>query len=174
MISLLFKNSIIYSHSHVLYFEALKGFCYDSANAYLLSCVRFFVTPQTVACQAPLSIGILLARILEWVAMPSARGWSPHQGSHPGLPQCRWILYHLSHQQSPECWAYPFPRVSSWPMKQTGVSSVAGRFIGNINLYLKVWLKQLINICKFHENKSHCILYICLYIYIYMCIYIWR
>ena len=101
MISLLFKNSIIYSYSHVLYFEALMGFCYNSANAYLVSCVRFFVTPQTVACQAPLSMGILLARILEWVAMPSARGWSPHQGSHPGLPQCRWILYHLSHQQSP-------------------------------------------------------------------------
>ena len=29
-----------------------------------------------VACQAPLSIGILQARILEWVAMPSSRGSS--------------------------------------------------------------------------------------------------
>ena len=27
-----------------------------------------FVTPWTVACQAPLSMGILQARILEWVA----------------------------------------------------------------------------------------------------------
>ena len=29
-------------------------------------------TPWTVAHQAPLSMGILQARILEWVAMPSA------------------------------------------------------------------------------------------------------
>ena len=32
------------------------------------------VTPWTVAYQAPLSMGILQARILEWVAMPSSRG----------------------------------------------------------------------------------------------------
>ena len=41
--------------------------------AELLSCVRLFVTPRTVARQAPLSMGILQARILEWVAMPSSR-----------------------------------------------------------------------------------------------------
>ena len=35
---------------------------------------RLFVTPRTVACQAPLSTGIPQARILEWVAMPSFRG----------------------------------------------------------------------------------------------------
>ena len=34
------------------------------------SCVRLFATPWTIACQAPLSMGILQARILEWVAMP--------------------------------------------------------------------------------------------------------
>ena len=32
--------------------------------------------PWTVACQAPLSTGILQARILEWDAMPSSRGSS--------------------------------------------------------------------------------------------------
>ena len=32
------------------------------------------MTPLTVAHQAPLSLGILQARILEWVAMPSFRG----------------------------------------------------------------------------------------------------
>ena len=31
--------------------------------------------------------GILQARILEWVAMPSSRRSSPTQGSNPGLPQ---------------------------------------------------------------------------------------
>ena len=38
--------------------------------------VRLFATPWTVAHQAPLSMGILQARILEWVAMPSSRGSS--------------------------------------------------------------------------------------------------
>ena len=36
--------------------------------ALLLSRVRLFATPWTVACQAPLSMRILQARILEWVA----------------------------------------------------------------------------------------------------------
>ena len=31
-------------------------------------------TPWTVAHRAPLSMGILQARIVEWVAMPSSRG----------------------------------------------------------------------------------------------------
>ena len=42
--------------------------------------------------------GILQARILEWVAMPSSRGVFPIQGPNPGLLHCRHILYHLSHQ----------------------------------------------------------------------------
>ena len=47
--------------------------------AELLSCVRLFVIPWTVALQAPLAMGILQARILEWVAMPSSRGASRPQ-----------------------------------------------------------------------------------------------
>ena len=38
--------------------------------------VRVFATPWTVACQSPLSVRILQARILEWVATPSSRGSS--------------------------------------------------------------------------------------------------
>ena len=41
-----------------------------------------FVTPRTVALQAPLSMGILQARVLEGVAMPSPRGSSqPRDGT---------------------------------------------------------------------------------------------
>ena len=42
-------------------------------------------------------------------------GIFPTQGSNPGLPHCRWILYQLSHQGSPrilEWVAYPFCRRS--------------------------------------------------------------
>ena len=42
----------------------------------MVSCfshVQPFVTPWTVAHQAPLSMGILQARILDWIALPSSR-----------------------------------------------------------------------------------------------------
>ena len=44
--------------------------------------------------------GILQARILEWVAFCFSRGIHPTQGSNPGLPHCRWIVYQLSHKGS--------------------------------------------------------------------------
>ena len=71
------------------------------------------VTPGTVARQAPLSMGILQVRILEWVAMPSSKGSSQPRNKTPGLPHCRQILYCLSHQGSPRIlkWvAYPSSR----------------------------------------------------------------
>ena len=37
------------------------------------SCVQLFMTPWTVACQAPLSMGILQARILECIVCPPPR-----------------------------------------------------------------------------------------------------
>ena len=53
-----------------------------------------------VDCSPPGSsvCGVLQTRRLEWVAMPSSKGIFPTQGSNPGLPHCRWILYCLSHQ----------------------------------------------------------------------------
>ena len=42
----------------------------------VLSYVQLFGTPQTVAYQAPLSMRILQARILEWVAISFSRGSS--------------------------------------------------------------------------------------------------
>ena len=64
------------------------------------SCLTLF---DPMDCSPPGSSvhGILQARILEWVSMPSSRGLFLTQGSKPGLPQCRQILYHLSHQGSP-------------------------------------------------------------------------
>ena len=46
--------------------------------------------------------GILQARILEWVAFHFSRGIFPTQGSNPGLPHGRQILYQLSHKGSPK------------------------------------------------------------------------
>ena len=44
--------------------------------ACLLSCVQLFMTPWTIACQAPQSMRILQVRIWPWVSMPSSRGSS--------------------------------------------------------------------------------------------------
>ena len=59
------------------------------------------------------------------------QGIFPTQGSNPGLPYRRQILYHLSHQENPripEWVAYPFCKGSFWPRNQTGVSCIAGGF----------------------------------------------
>ena len=59
------------------------------------------------------------------------QGIFPTQGSNPGLPHCRQILYRLSYQGSPrilEWVAYPFSRGSSWPRNWTGVSCITGGF----------------------------------------------
>ena len=48
-----------------------------------LSRVQLFATPWTIICQATLSMGILQARILEWVAMPASRGSSQPRNQTP-------------------------------------------------------------------------------------------
>ena len=62
------------------------------------------------------------------------QGIFPTQGSNPGLPHCRQILYQLSHKGSPrilEWVAYPFFSGSSRPRNQTRVSSIVGGFFIN-------------------------------------------
>ena len=45
--------------------------------------------------------GILQARILKWLVMPSSRGSSQPRDQTCHLLHCRWILYLLGHQGSP-------------------------------------------------------------------------
>ena len=71
----------------------------------LLSRVRLFATPWTVAYQTPLSAGILQTRIPEWVAMPSSRR-SSTLGNQTRISyvSCTggWVLYHYCHLGSPK------------------------------------------------------------------------
>ena len=57
----------------MMYFSILALRTPWTVHAWSLSHIRLFTNPWTVADQAPLSTGILQARILEWVAMPSSR-----------------------------------------------------------------------------------------------------
>ena len=74
---------------------------WDTALCLVISCVWLFVTPWTVALQAPLSMGFF--RQEYWSGMPfPSLGDLQNPGSNPGLLRCRPILYHLSHQGSPK------------------------------------------------------------------------
>ena len=82
------------------------------------------------------------------------QGIFPTQGSNPGLPHCRQILYQLSPKGSPrimEWVAYPFSSGSSHPRNRTRVSCIAGRFFTN-------WAirdaQQGINNCLINEVVS--------------------
>ena len=73
---------------------------FEKVKVQLLSCVRLFATPRTVAHQAPpfstqgKSTGVGCHFLLQ--------GIFPTQGSNPGLPHCRQMLYCWSHQESPK------------------------------------------------------------------------
>ena len=77
----------------------------------------------------------------------------PTQGSNPGLPHCRRILYQLSHKGSPrilEWVVYPFSSRTSWPRIQTGVSCIAGGF------FTPYWvIKGLFFMLYLHHTHTH-------------------
>ena len=58
----------------------------ESEKVKVLSHVQLFATPWTVAYQAPPSIGIVQARVLEWAAIAFSRGGLPDPGIEPGSP----------------------------------------------------------------------------------------
>ena len=117
----------------------LFNFSADSC-AMLSRSFWLFVTLWSVACQAPLSMGILQVRILDWIVMPSSRGSSqpgdlPNPVIEPRPPALQadffFFFYFLSYQGSPrilEWVAYPFSRGSSWPRNQTRIFCIAGTF----------------------------------------------
>ena len=74
----------------------------------------------------PINIGLSCHALLQ--------GIFPTQGSNPGLPYYRQILYSLSHQGSPrilEWVAYPFSRRFSQPRNRTRVSCIVGKLLTN-------------------------------------------
>ena len=78
------------------------------------------MTPETVACQAPLSMGC--SRQECWSGLPCPPPGDLHDpGTEHRCPTLRWILYHLTHQGSPrilECVADPF----SWNFPTQGLN----------------------------------------------------
>ena len=77
--------------THIMESSLLYSFCYSVPCSVMSGS---FATPWTVAHQAPLSVGILQARILEWVSMPSSRVSSWSRGQTHVSCFGRWLLYH--------------------------------------------------------------------------------
>jgi len=112
----------IYTHTDIKYIHAVLCLV---AQLCLTLCDPMDCSPQVSSAH-----GILLARILEWVASSFLQRVFPTQGLNPSLPNW-WILYLLSYQGSPrilEWVAYPFSRGSSQPRNWTGISCIAGGF----------------------------------------------
>ena len=89
--------------------------------------------PHPVACSPPASsvLGDSPGKNTGVGCYALLQGLFPTQGLNPDLPHWRQILYHLSHQGSPEIlqWlAYPFSRGSSWSRNWTGGLCIAGGF----------------------------------------------
>ena len=81
---LLLCRKMVYHLSH----QGSPKICITCMCACMLShfsYVQLFATPWAIAHQAPLSMGILQARILEWLPFPSP-GDLPDPGIEPGCP----------------------------------------------------------------------------------------
>ena len=122
------------------------------------------------------------------------QGIFPSQGSNPGLPHCRRILYQLSHKGSPrilEWVAYPFSRGSSQSRDWTGGSCIAGRFFTSwairdpkyvcvcvcvcVCVYVFMWVYSFtytnyVCICLDDPWKYVCVC-VCVCVYVFMWVY---
>ena len=99
--------------------------------------------PWTVACPAPLFMGILHARIVEWVALPSSRGFFSNPGIKP---------------RSPTLQADSLPSEPPGKPKNTGV--------GSLSLLQGIFLTQESNL-----HLLHCwwiFVFVCLFVCLFV------
>ena len=80
------------------------------------SSVRLFVTPWTAASQAPLSMRILQARTLEWVAIPLSKGSSQPRDQTQVSHTAGGFYTVWATREAQEHWsAYPIPSPGELP-----------------------------------------------------------
>ena len=82
-------------------------------KVYLLQSCLTLCDPMHCSLPGSSIHGIFQARVLEWVAIYLFQRSFPTQGSNPGLPHCRPMLYLLSHQESqPGKTAFKYQKVT--------------------------------------------------------------
>ena len=119
--SQLVKEYVKAVYCHPAYLTYMQSVCMLSP----FSRVQLFVTPWTVACQSPLSMGILQARILEWISMPSSRG-----SSWPGDQTC---ISCLLHWQVASLWLEPSMQSTSCEILGWMTHELESRLLGEIS-----------------------------------------
>ena len=106
----------------------------------LLSCLTL-CDPRDCSPSGTPVPGILQARILPWVGMPSSRGSAMTQGSNPNLPRCRQILFHLMHPVL-LCYSYSLAfliKTNYLPKSHHSSSASRSEAVGGIG---GVWAKK--------------------------------
>ena len=86
------------------------------------------------------------------------QGIFPTHGLNPRFPHCGWILYHLSHQESPrilEWVAYPFSRGSSQPRNFYQLSYQGSLDEKPTSQQQCLGLKQSRASCMYSENSPN-------------------
>ena len=146
-IAKLFTHTHMHTHTYI----HTQTHTYMSERK-LLSRVQFFATQWPIQsmefCRPGQNTGVGSYSLLQ--------GIFPTQGSNPGLPRCRQILYHLSHSGSPsilEWVTYPFSRGSSRPRTQTEVSHMISQYtlhqdIEYSFLCYTLWTSQVVLVVK--------------------------
>ena len=127
--------------------------------------IWLFVTPWTVAHQAPLSMGILQTRILEWVACPPP-GDLPNPGMEP----------RFSEPRSPTLQANSLLSEPTGKPKNTGVDSLSllqPIFMTQELNWSLLHCRQILQQLSYQGNPSVCV-YTCirLCMSICMCVYV--
>ena len=133
-----FRNMYFFTCSYFSFINPLrKALEYFSCRFCVLLFglkVKVKVTQSCLTLCDPMNCtvrGILQAQNTGVGSLSLLQGIFPTQGSNPGLPHCRRILYQPSHKGSPRIlkWvAFPFSSGSSRPRNRTRVSSIAGGF----------------------------------------------
>ena len=114
----------------------------SSALVCVLSCfsrVWLFAAQWTVARQAPLSMGILQARILEWVAMSSCRGSSPPRDrTCVSYISCigRWVLYCHLGSPLPSLPHHKMVKVEGWTVIQKVIREIT------FGVWSELWYRE--------------------------------
>ena len=130
-----------------------------------LSHVRVFATPWTVACLASLSLGILQAKILEWVAMPSSRGpFQPRDRTQVSLIEGRFFTSWAT-REAQEYWSgSPIPAPEDLP--HSGIEPESPAFIAGGFFTIWATMEALLlpiwrSLISFHSVKMFLIIFGC-------------
>ena len=114
-------------------------------------------TLRTVSCQAPLSMKF--SRQEYWSGLSPSPGHLPNTEIEPGLQNCRQILHHLSHQESPKYWSgLPWLPPGIFPTRGSDLSLISSALAGGCYATNATWEATLLLGKLRHSHIINCLL----------------